>query len=111
MRAENLDFILQNFSGVPIAIPMHMQDSLPIAPTADNANRATLNYFLRVSFTTDDHKKTRFPLLGAHIAVPCVACHIDQKVNARVRVNFIGKERYNARRVMRISIKGNLQRR
>ena len=45
--------------------------------------------FLRVSFTADDHKKTRFPLLGAHVAVPCVACHIDHKVNAKSTRQFL----------------------
>ena len=44
--------------------------------------------FLRVSFTIDDHKKTRFALLGAHAAVPCVACHSAQKVNAKSTRQF-----------------------
>lgn len=26
-------------------------------------------------FTLQDHQKTRYPLEGAHLAVPCIACH------------------------------------
>jgi hypothetical protein len=42
----------------------------------------TENGFTIVQFTTVDHAKTKFPLTGAHIATPCVKCHLAGKVHA-----------------------------
>lgn len=35
------------------------------------------NGFLPALFTTEDHQKTRFPLEGAHLAQPCISCHLE----------------------------------
>ena len=31
--------------------------------------------FAQAKFTIDDHNKTGFPLMGSHLAVPCLSCH------------------------------------
>jgi hypothetical protein len=33
------------------------------------------NGFVPARYTTADHAQTRFPLVGAHLAQPCVRCH------------------------------------
>lgn len=33
--------------------------------------------FVPASFTLVDHEKTRYPLTGAHLAQPCIACHTE----------------------------------
>jgi len=45
--------------------------------------------FLRVTYSVADHRKARFLLTGAHVAVPCAACHAAQKVNAKSTRQFI----------------------
>ena len=35
----------------------------------------TVNGFSPANFSLDEHQKTAYPLLGSHLAVPCVACH------------------------------------
>jgi hypothetical protein len=35
----------------------------------------TIERFVPATFTLAEHQKTRFPLAGAHLAVPCTACH------------------------------------
>ncbi len=33
--------------------------------------------FLPAHFTIADHEQTRYPLAGAHLAVPCIFCHVE----------------------------------
>jgi len=35
----------------------------------------TTDTFFAPQFDRDDHEETRFPLEGAHVAIPCVVCH------------------------------------
>ncbi|MFH2048654.1 MAG: cytochrome C [bacterium] len=35
----------------------------------------SVNGFLPAQFTIEDHNKTEFPLIGAHMAQPCFVCH------------------------------------
>jgi hypothetical protein len=41
----------------------------------DCATCHTVTRFLPSTFGPDDHQRTRFPLQGAHLAVPCNSCH------------------------------------
>jgi hypothetical protein len=34
------------------------------------------NGFAPAHYTVADHARSRFPLLGAHLAVPCTQCHV-----------------------------------
>jgi hypothetical protein len=38
--------------------------------------------FVPATFTVADHARTRFPLEGAHLALPCTSCHVAVKDNA-----------------------------
>ena len=38
-------------------------------------NCHTVKGFSPANFTFDDHAKTDYPLEGAHLAIPCIACH------------------------------------
>lgn len=40
----------------------------------------TVDGFTSISFTIDDHEKTRFPLLGKHAVASCRECHADVRV-------------------------------
>ncbi len=48
----------------------------------------TVAGFTPAEFTLSDHQKTRFPLTGGHIAVPCVSCHLEGKVKAKSTRQF-----------------------
>lgn len=37
----------------------------------------TTNGFEGASFTVEQHNQTSFPLTGAHLATPCIACHLQ----------------------------------
>jgi hypothetical protein len=39
--------------------------------------------FLPTTFSSGNHARTRFPLTGAHAALPCVACHPAGAIHAR----------------------------
>lgn len=39
------------------------------------------------------HKETRFPLTGAHIAVPCAQCHLEQPRGSRAPVQYRFEDR------------------
>lgn len=39
----------------------------------------TIERFLPSTFGLEAHQKTRFPLMGAHLAVPCNACHVRKE--------------------------------
>jgi hypothetical protein len=43
----------------------------------------SVNGFLPPGFSLDDHARTRFPLAGAHAAVPCTACHLTKGVGSK----------------------------
>lgn len=45
----------------------------PTAKTCESCH--TVAGFSPSKFTLEEHQKTRFPLQGAHLAVPCIACH------------------------------------
>ncbi|MGH1366713.1 MAG: cytochrome c3 family protein [Calditrichia bacterium] len=49
------------------------------ASKGDCASCHTVNGFQPSTFTLVDHGKSSFPLEGAHRAIPCFACHIEQK--------------------------------
>jgi len=38
------------------------------------------------SFTIGQHKKTKYPLQGAHLAIPCLACH--KKTNRKIKFSY-----------------------
>jgi len=42
---------------------------------ADCARCHTVAGFSPATFTVADHARTAYPLAGAHLATPCVACH------------------------------------
>ena len=44
-------------------------------------------------FSAADHNASRFALVGAHRAVPCVKCHVDGKVNAKSTKQFHWNEK------------------
>lgn len=44
--------------------------------------------FAVTTFSAADHRSTRFPLMGAHNAVPCVKCHQEGKVSAKSTRQF-----------------------
>jgi hypothetical protein len=46
--------------------------------------------FRPARFTTEDHARTAYPLSGAHLAVPCDACHAPtvRAASARTRLRF-----------------------
>ncbi len=44
----------------------------------------TVNGFHPSTFTLEQHQKSDFPLEGAHLAIPCIACHQTQQ-NQRIR--------------------------
>ena len=44
--------------------------------------------FLNVTFSIDQHRQTRFPLDGGHLAVPCASCHQSGKVQAKSTRQF-----------------------
>lgn len=48
--------------------------------------------FSSSTYTVAEHNTTRFVLSGAHIAVPCIKCHLDAKVNAKSTKQFHWKE-------------------
>lgn len=48
----------------------------------------TENGFTGSTYTLADHRSSRFPLLGAHAAVPCIKCHQDGKVSAKSTKQF-----------------------
>jgi hypothetical protein len=50
----------------------------------------TVDGFAAVRFTVDDHAQTRYPLAGAHLAVPCDACHREVPLD-RIRALGLGK--------------------
>jgi len=52
-------------------------------------NCHTVYGFLPARFTISDHSETHFPLVGAHLAQPCIACH-KQEAGAQGRsvMNF-----------------------
>ncbi len=35
----------------------------------------TTDTFTPATFTLDDHQRSSYPLAGAHLAIPCIACH------------------------------------
>lgn len=49
--------------------------------------------FTAVTYTAEHHRSSRFPLMGAHNAVPCVKCHLDGKVKAKSTRQFHWNER------------------
>jgi len=49
------------------------------ASKGDCASCHTVNGFQPSTFTLADHSKSSFPLEGAHRAIPCFACHVEQK--------------------------------
>jgi Cytochrome c7 and related cytochrome c len=51
----------------------------------DCANCHTVETFRPSTFTLADHQKTKFPLAGAHLAVPCNACHVRAKNTMQFR--------------------------
>ena len=45
-------------------------------PSGGDCNEChTESGFVPAKFTIDDHQKTKFKLEGAHLAIPCLACH------------------------------------
>lgn len=48
----------------------------------------SLKTFAPSSFTLAKHKQTKFPLVGAHIAVSCTDCHVAKKKNDKTSVAF-----------------------
>lgn len=46
------------------------------------------NGFVPANFTLNDHNKTKFPLIGAHLAIPCIACHAVASINHTNTLQF-----------------------
>ena len=44
--------------------------------------------FTLVTYTVEDHAKSPFVLTGAHVATPCVACHVANAVKAKSTRRF-----------------------
>ncbi len=44
--------------------------------------------FTLVTYSVEDHAKSRYPLTGAHKATPCIACHIANVVRAKSTRQF-----------------------
>ncbi|NUN69740.1 MAG: cytochrome C [Bacteroidetes bacterium] len=44
--------------------------------------------FTHTTYSLSDHRNSRFPLTGAHQAVPCVKCHVGGKVQANSTRQF-----------------------
>ncbi len=42
-------------------------------------------------FTLEQHRETKFPLEGAHVATPCYACHVDER-EERWRFRDLGSD-------------------
>jgi hypothetical protein len=52
----------------------------------DCATCHTVERFLPSTFGVEDHQKTKFPLAGAHLAVPCNACHVKKEKVTQFRL-------------------------
>ena len=48
--------------------------------------------FAGSTYSNAEHRLSRFPLMGAHNAVPCIKCHQDGKVSAKSTKQFHWKE-------------------
>jgi hypothetical protein len=51
----------------------------------------TVDGFTPSTFTTESHNKTQFSLQGAHLAIPCIACHkktVSQSAVATIQFTF-----------------------
>lgn len=48
----------------------------------------TVAGFSPSSFTIEQHQSTKFALTGAHLAIPCIACHDKTTAQGRVRFRF-----------------------
>lgn len=53
---------------------------------ADCTECHTIERFLPSTFGVDDHQRTKFPLAGAHLAVPCNACHARKEKVVQFRL-------------------------
>jgi hypothetical protein len=52
----------------------------------DCATCHTVERFLPSRFGVDDHQRTKFPLAGAHLAVPCNGCHTRKEKVVQFRL-------------------------
>lgn len=48
----------------------------------------SVNGFTPASFTISNHEKTNYPLTGAHLAIPCLACHEQKWINKTKTIQF-----------------------
>ncbi|HYC60056.1 MAG TPA: hypothetical protein VEK79_10885 [Thermoanaerobaculia bacterium] len=52
----------------------------------DCATCHTIERFLPSTFGVEEHQRTKFPLAGAHLAVPCNSCHAKKEKVTQFRV-------------------------
>ena len=52
----------------------------------------TVKGFSPTNFTVAQHEKTDYPLRGAHLAIPCVACHIGADASGARVSRFVFKQ-------------------
>jgi len=45
----------------------------------------TVSGFIPVGFTIQRHNETKFPLLGSHLAIPCIACHKQKIMSENIK--------------------------
>ncbi|HEX7151595.1 MAG TPA: cytochrome c family protein [Thermoanaerobaculia bacterium] len=55
--------------------------------TGDCADCHSVTRFLPSTFGVEQHQRTKFPLAGAHLAVPCNACHVKKQNVVQFRLS------------------------
>ncbi len=79
------------FRGVPFALctdchaDAHQGQMAKASEMIPNCERChSVNGFLPPKFELEEHSKTRYPLMGAHQATPCLSCHLHDAARAAV---------------------------